>query len=195
MAKVTLNFGDVKFHIKEFQKVYILEGCSLVFYEPYHLQAKGKSDGEEFENEDGKIRREREITKKDFQKRLEKIDKKQERLEQRRGVLFKCNAEGNDEINSLFSNNIDDLERAYNEKSKNPPKRSANKFKDYDIFYDVYTNQDNIKNYIEKFEVENGIVTIPKSFLQECFSDNEKWCIIPMNKQKIKSLSKWVKCK
>lgn len=43
MAKVTLNFSDVKFHIKEFQKVYILEGCSLVFYEPHHLKTRDKA--------------------------------------------------------------------------------------------------------------------------------------------------------
>lgn len=170
---IKIDFAKVRFHIKEFQKVYILGGCSLIFYEPYHLQAKGKSDGEEFENEDGKIRREREITKKDFQKRLEKIDKKQERLEQKKGVFFECNTEGSKTIDSYFTNNADELEKAYNEKSKNPPKRNANKFKDYD----VYTSKENKYKSVNKtlgfnpdgFEIDNGIVEVEAEFFQKCF--------------------------
>lgn len=174
---IKINFANVRFHIKEFQKVYILGGCSLVFYAPYHLQAKGKSDGEEFENEDGKIRREREITKKDFQKRLEKIDKKQERLEQKKGVFFECNTEDSKTIDSYFTNNADELEKAYNKKSKNPPKRNANKFEDDDIFYDVYTSKGNKYKSVNKtlgfnpdgFEIDNGIVEVEAEFFQKCF--------------------------
>lgn len=197
MAKELLAFSDAHFHIKEFQKVYILGGCSLIFYEPYHLQAKGESDGEEFENEDGKIRREREITKKDFQKRLEKIDKKQERLEQKKGVFFECNTEDSKTIDSYFTNNADELEKAYNEKSKNPPKRNANKFKDYDIFYDVYTSKENKYKSVNKtlgfnpdgFEIDNGIVEVEAEFFQKCFQKGI-YHLIPrlVSKQKDKDL-------
>ncbi|WP_289686382.1 putative toxin [Helicobacter rodentium] len=194
---IKINFANVRFHIKEFQKVYILGGCSLIFYEPYHLQAKGESDGEEFENEDGKIRREREITKKDFQKRLEKIDKKQERLEQKKGVFFECNTEDSKTIDSYFTNNADELEKAYNEKSKNPPKRNANKFKDYDIFYDVYTSKENKYKSVNKtlgfnpdgFEIDNGIVEVEAEFFQKCFQKGI-YHLIPrlVSKQKDKDL-------
>lgn len=43
MAEELLTFNDVKFHIKEFQKVYILGGCSLVFYKPNHLETQDKA--------------------------------------------------------------------------------------------------------------------------------------------------------
>ncbi|HDZ5065506.1 TPA: hypothetical protein RTH03_000849 [Campylobacter jejuni] len=42
---IKIDFAQVNFHIKEFQKVYILENCKLYFYKPYHLQAVNKEGG------------------------------------------------------------------------------------------------------------------------------------------------------
>ncbi|HDZ5125936.1 TPA: hypothetical protein RTH33_001614 [Campylobacter jejuni] len=39
---IKIDFAQVNFHIKEFQKVYILENCKLYFYKPYHLKTKIK---------------------------------------------------------------------------------------------------------------------------------------------------------
>lgn len=39
---IKIDFTKVRFHIKEFQKVYILGGCSLVFYKPNHLKTRDK---------------------------------------------------------------------------------------------------------------------------------------------------------
>ncbi|WP_300792799.1 putative toxin [Helicobacter sp. UBA3407] len=172
MAKVTLNFSDVKLHIKEFQKVYILGGCSLVFYKPNHLEARYKANGKVFKSEDGKkIHKEQEIVKMNSQESQEEKGEKEEIIGKEAAKAYA--EEIDKEFNALTEN-------TYKEKINTQSQENRkNKFKDYDIFYDVYTNQDNIKNYIKKFEVEDGIVTIPKSFLQECLSDNEKWCIIP----------------
>ncbi|XHA88979.1 hypothetical protein B6683_000615 (plasmid) [Campylobacter coli] len=37
---IEIHFAKVNFHIKEFQKVYILENCKLCFYSPFHLQTQ-----------------------------------------------------------------------------------------------------------------------------------------------------------
>ncbi|OOY01047.1 hypothetical protein BOQ02_07965, partial [Campylobacter coli] len=37
---IKINFANVNFHIKEFQKVYILENCKLCFYSPFHLHTQ-----------------------------------------------------------------------------------------------------------------------------------------------------------
>ncbi|MFY4766975.1 hypothetical protein ACOTVC_08985, partial [Campylobacter sp. GB48] len=41
------GFTKVNFHIKEFQKVYILENCKLCFYSPFHLQTQNGKEVEE----------------------------------------------------------------------------------------------------------------------------------------------------
>lgn len=161
---IKINFAKVRFHIKEFQKVYILGGCSLVFYEPYHLQAKGKSDGEEFENEGGKkIHKEQEIVKMNSQEKKEEIISKE---------AAKAYAKEIDkEINALTEN-------TYKEKinTQSQEKRKG-KFKDYDIFYDVYTSKENKYKSVNKtlgfnpdgFEIDNGIVEVEAEFFQKCF--------------------------
>lgn len=161
---IKIDFAKVRFHIKEFQKVYILGGCSLIFYEPYHLQAKGKSDGEEFENEDGKkIHKEQEIVKMNSQEKKEEIISKE---------AAKAYAKEIDkEINALTEN-------TYKEKinTQSQEKRKG-KFKDYDIFYDVYTSKENKYKSVNKtlgfnpdgFEIDNGIVEVEAEFFQKCF--------------------------
>lgn len=73
---IEINFAEVEFHIKEFQKVYILENCSLVFYQPYHLQTRDKEKGEVFKSEDGKEQhKEQEIIKRNSQEHLKAINK------------------------------------------------------------------------------------------------------------------------
>ncbi|MCR6574746.1 hypothetical protein CINS5995_08380, partial [Campylobacter insulaenigrae] len=54
---------DVNFHIKEFQKVYILENCKLYFYKPFHLQTEDKNNGKKFEDKNGRNHQEKEIKK------------------------------------------------------------------------------------------------------------------------------------
>ncbi|HED8364997.1 TPA: hypothetical protein R6D75_001564 [Campylobacter jejuni] len=49
---IKIDFAQVNFHIKEFQKVYILENCKLYFYKPYHLKTQDKEKGREFKNQD-----------------------------------------------------------------------------------------------------------------------------------------------
>ncbi|WP_273211846.1 putative toxin [Helicobacter rodentium] len=181
---IKINFAKVRFHIKEFQKVYILGGCSLVFYEPYHLQAKGKSDGEEFENEGGKkIHKEQEIVKMNSQEKKEEIISKE---------AAKAYAKEIDkEINALTEN-------TYKEKinTQSQEKRKG-KFKDYDIFYDVYTSKGNKYKSVNKtlgfnpdgFEIDNGIVEVEAEFFQKCFQKGI-YHLIPrlVSKQKDKDL-------
>ncbi|WP_026943401.1 putative toxin [Helicobacter rodentium] len=181
---IKINFAKVRFHIKEFQKVYILGGCSLVFYEPYHLQAKGKSDGEEFENEGGKkIHKEQEIVKMNSQEKKEEIISKE---------AAKAYAKEIDkEINALTEN-------TYKEKinTQSQEKRKG-KFKDYDIFYDVYTSKENKYKSVNKtlgfnpdgFEIDNGIVEVEAEFFQKCFQKGI-YHLIPrlVSKQKDKDL-------
>ncbi|EHB2363516.1 hypothetical protein JYH06_001892, partial [Campylobacter coli] len=60
---IEIHFAKVNFHIKEFQKVYILENCKLYFYKPFHLQTEDKNNGKEFEDKNRTIHKEQEIKK------------------------------------------------------------------------------------------------------------------------------------
>ncbi|HEB9319152.1 TPA: hypothetical protein RZK27_001948, partial [Campylobacter coli] len=54
--------------------------------------------------------------------------------------------------------------------------KRQDKFKDYDIFYDVYTSKDNKDKSLNKelgcgdgFEVNNGIAEVGAEFFDKCF--------------------------
>ncbi|EAI9005014.1 hypothetical protein FVK13_09940, partial [Campylobacter coli] len=46
---IKIDFAKVNFHIKEFQKVYILENCKLCFYSPFHLQTQNGKEVKKIE--------------------------------------------------------------------------------------------------------------------------------------------------
>ncbi|EAK6040524.1 hypothetical protein ORR14_001903, partial [Campylobacter jejuni] len=46
---IEIDFAKVNFHIKEFQKVYILENCKLCFYSPFHLQTQNGKEVKKIE--------------------------------------------------------------------------------------------------------------------------------------------------
>ncbi|HEH6081264.1 TPA: hypothetical protein SHR50_001762 [Campylobacter jejuni] len=175
---IKINFTDVNFHIKEFQKVYILENCKLCFYSPFHLQTQNGKEVKKIEkkgkskiyliDEDGKTV--------DIDKTSEqnKIKAKEEKS---KNVLFSNDEKGNDAINAYFGEkNIDTLNKAYEEREAKPLSRNTENFKDYDVFYDVYTSKDNKDNSVNKklgcgdgFEVNNGIAEVRAEFFDKCF--------------------------
>ncbi|XHA96812.1 putative toxin (plasmid) [Campylobacter coli] len=174
---IKIDFAKVNFHIKEFQKVYILENCKLCFYSPFHLQTQNGKEVKKIEkkgkskiyliDEDGKTV--------DIDKTSEqnKIKAKEEKS---KNVLFSNDEKGNDAINAYFGEkNIDTLNKAYEEREAKPLSRNTENFKDYDIFYDVYTSKDNdIKSLNEEleydgFEVNNGIAEVGAEFFDKCF--------------------------
>ncbi|HBK6302733.1 TPA: hypothetical protein LM659_001775, partial [Campylobacter jejuni] len=166
------------FYIKEFQKVYILENCKLCFYSPFHLQTQNGKEVKKIEkkgkskiyliDEDGKTV--------DIDKTSEqnKIKAKEEKS---KNVLFSNDEKGNDAINAYFDKkNIDTLNKAYEEREAKPLSRNTENFKDYDVFYDVYTSKDNKDNSVNKklgcgdgFEVNNGIAEVGAEFFDKCF--------------------------
>ncbi|EAI7853003.1 hypothetical protein CQI62_07520, partial [Campylobacter coli] len=174
---IEIDFTKVNFHIKEFQKVYILENCKLCFYSPFHLQTQNGKEVKKIEkkgkskiyliDEDGKTV--------DIDKTSEqnKIKAKEEKS---KNVLFSNDEKGNDAINAYFGEkNIDTLNKAYEEREAKPLSRNTENFKDYDVFYDVYTSKDNdIKSLNEEleydgFEVNNGIAEVGAEFFDKCF--------------------------
>ncbi|EKA8187838.1 hypothetical protein P9H78_001797, partial [Campylobacter jejuni] len=92
-------------------------------------------------------------------------------------VLFSNDEKGNDAINAYFGEkNIDTLNKAYEEREAKPLSRNTESFKDYDVFYDVYTSKDNKDNSVNKklgcgdgFEVNNGIAEVGAEFFDKCF--------------------------
>ncbi|EOH0173315.1 putative toxin, partial [Campylobacter jejuni] len=175
---IKIDFAKVNFHIKEFQKVYILENCKLCFYSPFHLQTQNGKEVKKIEkkgkskiyliDEDGKTV--------DIDKTSEqnKIKAKEEKS---KNVLFSNDEKGNDAINAYFGEkNIDTLNKAYEEREAKPLSRNTENFKDYDVFYDVYTSKDNKDNSVNKklgcgdgFEVNNGIAEVGAEFFDKCF--------------------------
>ncbi|EOT0507293.1 putative toxin [Campylobacter jejuni] len=175
---IKIDFAKVNFHIKEFQKVYILENCKLCFYSPFHLQTQNGKEVKKIEkkgkskiyliDEDGKTV--------DIDKTSEqnKIKAKEEKS---KNVLFSNDEKGNDAINAYFGEkNIDTLNKAYKEREAKPLSRNTENFKDYDVFYDVYTSKDNKDNSVNKklgcgdgFEVNNGIAEVGAEFFDKCF--------------------------
>ncbi|WP_412097417.1 restriction endonuclease fold toxin 7 domain-containing protein [Campylobacter lari] len=184
---IKINFTDVNFHIKEFQKVYILENCKLYFYSPFHLQTQNGKEVEEVKevkkkgesevyliDEDGKTIG---IDKTSEQNQIKAREEARDKIIKDKEVLFSNDEKGNDAINAYFGeNNINTLNEAYEEREAKPLSRNTESFKDYDIFYDVYTSKDNdIKSLNEElkynngFEVKDGIAEVEAEFFDKCF--------------------------
>ncbi|ECW7507442.1 hypothetical protein F3660_09015 [Campylobacter coli] len=180
---IEIHFAKVNFHIKEFQKVYILENCKLCFYSPFHLQTQNGKKVKKIEkkgkskiyliDEDGKTV---DIDKTSEQNKIKAREETRKKEEKSKNVLFSNDEKGNDAINAYFGEkNIDTLNKAYEEREAKPLSRNTESFKDYDIFYDVYTSKDNdIKSLNEElgydgFEVNNGIAKVGAEFFDKCF--------------------------
>ncbi|HHS6537765.1 TPA: putative toxin [Campylobacter jejuni] len=180
---IEIHFAKVNFHIKEFQKVYILENCKLCFYSPFHLQTQNGKEVKKIEkkgkskiyliDEDGKTV---DIDKTSEQNKIKAREETRKKEEKSKNVLFSNDEKGNDAINAYFGEkNIDTLNKAYEEREAKPLSRNTENFKDYDIFYDVYTSKDNdIKSLNEElgydgFEVKNGIAKVRAEFFDKCF--------------------------
>ncbi|ECQ5484672.1 hypothetical protein FZK21_09185 [Campylobacter jejuni] len=180
---IKIDFAKVNFHIKEFQKVYILENCKLCFYSPFHLQTQNGKEVKKIEkkgkskiyliDEDGKTV---DIDKTSEQNKIKVREETRKKEEKSKNVLFSNDEKGNDAINAYFGEkNIDTLNKAYEEREAKPLSRNTESFKDYDVFYDVYTSKDNdIKSLNEElgydgFEVNNGIAEVGAEFFDKCF--------------------------
>ncbi|EJM4380183.1 hypothetical protein NOL48_001822 [Campylobacter jejuni] len=179
-----MDFAKVNFHIKEFQKVYILENCKLCFYSPFHLQTQNGKEVKKIEkkgkskiyliDEDGKTV---DIDKTSEQNKIKAREETRKKEEKSKNVLFSNDEKGNDAINAYFGEkNIDTLNKAYEEREAKPLSRNTESFKDYDVFYDVYTSKDNKDNSVNKklgcgdgFEVNNGIAEVGAEFFDKCF--------------------------
>ena len=152
---IKINFTDVNFNIKEFQKVYILENCKLYFYKPFHLQTEDKNNGKEFEDKNRTIHKEQEI---------KKINS-QDQLNEKEDITKDYAQKIDKEINKFDENNF--ILQTKKQRQIDPD--------NYDIFYDVYTSKDNdIKSLNEKlgydgFEVKNGIAKVGAEFFDKCF--------------------------
>ncbi|EKM9877781.1 hypothetical protein PWA84_001917, partial [Campylobacter coli] len=169
---------------KEFQKVYILENCKLCFYSPFHLQTQNGKEVKKIEkkgkskiyliDEDGKTV---DIDKTSEQNKIKVREETRKKEEKSKNVLFSNDEKGNDAINAYFGEkNIDTLNKAYEEREAKPLSRNTENFKDYDVFYDVYTSKDNKDNSVNKklgcgdgFEVKNGIAKVRAEFFDKCF--------------------------
>ncbi|EAK5122095.1 TPA: hypothetical protein R2A19_001757, partial [Campylobacter jejuni] len=181
---IEIHFAKVNFHIKEFQKVYILENCKLCFYSPFHLQTQNGKGVKKIEkkgkskiyliDEDGKTV---DIDKTSEQNKIKAREETRKKEEKSKNVLFSNDEKGNDAINAYFGEkNIDTLNKAYEEREAKPLSRNTESFKDYDVFYDVYTSKDNKDNSVNKklgcgdgFEVNNGIAEVGAEFFDKCF--------------------------
>ncbi|EAJ1865679.1 hypothetical protein CNV23_09365 [Campylobacter coli] len=181
---IEIDFTKVNFHIKEFQKVYILENCKLCFYSPFHLQTQNGKEVKKIEkkgkskiyliDEDGKTV---DIDKTSEQNKIKAREETRKKEEKSKNVLFSNDEKGNDAINAYFGEkNIDTLNKAYEEREAKPLSRNTESFKDYDVFYDVYTSKDNKDNSVNKklgcgdgFEVKNGIAKVRAEFFDKCF--------------------------
>ncbi|EEO6967464.1 hypothetical protein G6U74_001899 [Campylobacter jejuni] len=181
---IKIDFAKVNFHIKEFQKVYILENCKLCFYSPFHLQTQNGKEVKKIEkkgkskiyliDEDGKTV---DIDKTSEQNKIKAREETRKKEEKSKNVLFSNDEKGNDAINAYFGEkNIDTLNKAYEEREAKPLSRNTESFKDYDVFYDVYTSKDNKDNSVNKklgcgdgFEVNNGIAEVGAEFFDKCF--------------------------
>ncbi|ELC8705056.1 hypothetical protein QYA39_001913, partial [Campylobacter coli] len=181
---IKIHFAKVNFHIKEFQKVYILENCKLCFYSPFHLQTQNGKEVKKIEkkgkskiyliDEDGKTV---DIDKTSEQNKIKAREETRKKEEKSKNVLFSNDEKGNDAINAYFGEkNIDTLNKAYEEREAKPLSRNTENFKDYDVFYDVYTSKDNKDNSVNKklgcgdgFEVNNGIAKVRAEFFDKCF--------------------------
>ncbi|EDO7598144.1 hypothetical protein GOG72_08450 [Campylobacter coli] len=193
---IKINFTDVNFHIKEFQKVYILENCKLYFYSPFHLQTQNGKEVEEVKevkkkgesevyliDEDGKTIG---IDKTSEQNQIKAREEARDKIIKDKEVLFSNDEYGNNTINAYFDKkNINTLNDAYKKRKGKPLSRNTESFKDYDVFYDVYTSKDNKDNSVNKklgcgdgFEVKNGIAKVEADFFDKCLKE-KKYVLIP----------------
>ncbi|HEB8055416.1 TPA: hypothetical protein RZJ71_001884, partial [Campylobacter coli] len=152
-------------------------------YSPFHLQTQNGKEVKKIEkkgkskiyliDEDGKTV---DIDKTSEQNKIKAREETRKKEEKSKNVLFSNDEKGNDAINAYFGEkNIDTLNKAYEEREAKPLSRNTESFKDYDIFYDVYTSKDNdIKSLNEElgydgFEVNNGIAKVGAEFFDKCF--------------------------
>ncbi|HFZ5036770.1 TPA: putative toxin, partial [Campylobacter jejuni] len=125
-------------------------------------------------DEDGKTV---DIDKTSEQNKIKVREEKRKKEEKSKNVLFSNDEKGNDAINAYFGEkNIDTLNKAYEEREAKPLSRNTESFKDYDVFYDVYTSKDNKDKSLNKeleyddgFEVNNGIAEVKAEFFNQCF--------------------------
>ncbi|HEG3598408.1 TPA: hypothetical protein SC290_001812, partial [Campylobacter jejuni] len=111
------------------------------------------------------------------QNKIKVREETRKKEEKSKNVLFSNDEKGNDAINAYFGEkNIDTLNKAYEEREAKPLSRNTENFKDYDVFYDVYTSKDNKDNSVNKklgcgdgFEVNNGIAEVGAEFFDKCF--------------------------
>ncbi|EAI6383961.1 hypothetical protein CEB71_09325, partial [Campylobacter coli] len=149
----------------------------------FHLQTQNGKEVKKIEkkgkskiyliDEDGKTV---DIDKTSEQNKIKAKEETRKKEEKSKNVLFSNDEKGNDAINAYFGEkNIDTLNKAYEEREAKPLSRNTENFKDYDIFYDVYTSKDNdIKSLNEEleydgFEVNNGIAEVGAEFFDKCF--------------------------
>lgn len=143
-----MKFNDVKFKIKEFESVDIISDYSLAFYRPKEEHMTGEKD------QDGKIH----INKSNSLEYIQKINEEKEK------EIEKLKLQSNEKINEEFDKLEDDALPAKEYKRKNY---------EYDVFYDVYTSDDNIK-YIRSFSIDDGVATVTKDFLEEFYENSVK---------------------
>ncbi|EAK9948639.1 putative toxin [Campylobacter lari] len=157
---IKIDFAKVNFHIKEFQKVYILENCKLYFYKPFHLQTEDKNNGKKFEDKNRTIHKEQEI------KKINSQDQSDEKADIAKEQAKDYAQKIDEEINKFDENNF--ILQTKKQRQIDP--------NNYDIFYDVYTSKDNdIKSlneelkYNDGFEVKDGIAKVEADFFDKCF--------------------------
>ncbi|TXE85437.1 hypothetical protein FPD38_07930 [Campylobacter volucris] len=161
-----MKFNDVKFKIKEFESVDIISGYSLAFYLPKEEHIIGEEN------------KKRNKTKKDEYRihKSKSLEYIQAINEEKEKEIEKLKLQTNEKINKEFDKLKDDAL---------PAKGYKRKDYEYDVFYDIYTSNDNIKNHIRSFSIDNGVATATKDFLKEFYEKsfkNEsgyKWCLIP----------------
>lgn len=157
--------------------------CDILFFRR-HLQTQNGKEVKKIEkkgkskiyliDEDGKTV---DIDKTSEQNKIKAREETRKKEEKSKNVLFSNDEKGNDAINAYFGEkNIDTLNKAYEEREAKPLSRNTESFKDYDVFYDVYTSKDNKDNSVNKklgcgdgFEVNNGIAEVGAEFFDKCF--------------------------
>ncbi|ELZ1681527.1 hypothetical protein SUT00_001749, partial [Campylobacter coli] len=117
------------------------------------------------------------IDKTSEQNQIKAREEARDKIIKDKEVLFSNDEYGNNTINAYFDKkNINTLNDAYKKRKGKPLSRNTESFKDYDVFYDVYTSKDNKDNSVNKklgcgdgFEVNNGIAEVGAEFFDKCF--------------------------
>ncbi|EJK6698352.1 hypothetical protein NLM39_001765, partial [Campylobacter coli] len=121
------------------------------------------------------------IDKTSEQNQIKAREEARDKIIKDKEVLF-----SNDEYGNNFDKkNINTLNDAYKKRKGKPLSRNTESFKDYDVFYDVYTSKDNKDNSVNKklgcgdgFEVKNGIAKVEADFFDKCLKE-KKYVLIP----------------